>query len=189
MQFGLYNYAAQSLVCTVGGKNQLRRMAKKVIDNKTSRQQTLLRLLEDEILSSQEDVVRRMQECGYVATQPSISRDFRELGIVKLSGRYVCVPREGQQRYARREPQAEVNPWMLIRSLSPAGAHMLVARTEVGAAALVATELDKAGLRDIVGTIAGDDTVFIAVPGEAAQRRIEQRLRIFGVQLNPTLRA
>ena len=150
----------------------------KQIETKTLRQKTLLDLLANESLSSQEEVVRRMKESGFNATQPSISRDFRELGIVKLGGQYLAV--DSKEASQSLPPETAVNPWALIEELMPAGPHLLVAKTKIGAASLIATQLDNAGLRDIVGTIAGDDTIFVAVPGEAAQRRIEHRLRVFG---------
>ena len=150
----------------------------KQIETKTLRQKTLLELLASEALSSQQEVVRRMNESGFSATQPSISRDFRELGIVKLGGRYLAV--DSKEESLELSSETRVNPWALIVELLPAGPHLLVAKTKIGAASLIATQLDSAGLRDIVGTIAGDDTVFVAVPGEAAQRRIEHRLRVFG---------
>lgn len=151
-----------------------------VVESKAMRQRTLLSILNEEKLGSQDAVVARMKESGFCATQPSISRDFRELGIVKLSGRYVTL-----EDSTTVDPldldTSSVNPWVLIDELLPAGSHLLIAKTKIGAASLIATQLDNAGMRDIIGTIAGDDTVFIAVPGEAAQRRIEQRLRVFGL--------
>ncbi len=110
---------------------------------------------------------------GIETNQSSISRDVRELGLVRVGGRYVP---------AARLVEADIDgPGIydseLITSLKPVGANLIVIHTHLGAAQVVAVELDRREWPEIVGTIAGDDTVFIAVGSRAAQGRVLARIR------------
>lgn len=143
------------------------------MESKVERQRELIELLENRVFRSQGQVVQAMQERGFNVTQPSISRDFRELGVVKMSGRYLPVDRPGARML---HDKLDVNPLSLITSVSTAGPHLLVVMTHVGAASVVGLAIDSLELHEIVGTIAGDDTVFIAATGEGGQERVLQML-------------
>lgn len=121
----------------------------------------------------QEDLVARLRQEGFEATQSSVSRDLRELGAAKIAGRYV-VPSPAAGSRAPH-PVAEIAH--LLRAVHAAGPHLTVLLTETGAAQTVGIALDRAGWTEIAGTIAGDDTVFAATARPRDQSRVLHRLR------------
>ena len=140
------------------------------MEERHRRQSTLLELLASRPLSTQGEVVSAMVASGFDLTQPSISRDFRELGIAKVGGRY--------QQLAEQVGLAPVTSFPpLLISVEVAGPHMIVLRTSPGGANAVAAAVDAEALPGVVGTVAGDDTIFLALRSRAAQRRAVQWLR------------
>jgi transcriptional regulator of arginine metabolism len=129
---------------------------------KSERQKKLLRLIRAKPIETQEDLRAHLERAGIPATQSSVSRDLDELGIVKQHGRYTLPRANGSARG--------------LLSLDLSGANLIVARTEPGLASAVAVELDAAGITEIVGTLAGEDTVFIAVVDEKSQRTGMKRI-------------
>jgi len=125
---------------------------------KDERQHKLLNLIRAKAVSTQGELAERLERAGFAATQSSISRDLEELGVVKRRGRYV-VP-QATNGAARRG----------LVSLDTAGDALVVARCEPGMASAVAVEIDRAPIDEIVGTLAGEDTIFIAVTERRAQR-------------------
>lgn len=121
-------------------------------------------------LRRQEDLVARLAEEGFEVTQSSVSRDLRELGVAKVAGRYV-VPSPA------RVQGSVADVAHLLRAVRAAGPHLTVLLTETGAAQAVGVALDRAGWSEVVGTIAGDDTVFAATAGPRDQTRVLHRLR------------
>ena len=138
--------------------------------SRSVRQQAILDILEEQKVTRQAEVVDLLQSRGIAATQSSVSRDLRQLGIAKLGDRY------GQARSSANDDNPRP-PGDFVRGTAPAGANLLVVRTAVGAAARVAVYLDRAGWPEIVGTVSGDDTVFVATDSVAGQRRLQARLR------------
>lgn len=136
---------------------------------RTARQQAILDILQTQTVTRQAEVVALLQERGIPATQSSVSRDLRQLGFAKLDDGY------GQARSVPASDNPRP-PGDFLRGTAAAGANLLVIRTAVGAAARVAVYLDRAGWPEIVGTISGDDTVFVATAGVAEQRRLQARL-------------
>ena len=116
-------------------------------------------------LSTQGELVEGLASLGIRATQSSVSRDLEELGIVKVQGHY--APPGLARGFGPRG----------LLHLEPAGDALIVASCEPGIASAVSVEIDKAELPGIVGTIAGDDTIFIAVRGRAAQKAVLNRIR------------
>jgi len=145
---------------------------------KARRQAILLELIDRDALHSQEQVRRRLHQRGFEATQATISRDIKELGLVK---------RAGDGAYQR--PGVDTtNPETALTALEHATAEFLrrveqaqqlvVIRTGVGHAQPLALAIDRAQLPEIVGTIAGDDTILIiardARRATALAKRFEQ---------------
>lgn len=136
--------------------------------DKEKRQQKLLSLIRARPVSTQGELAERLERAGYPATQSSISRDLEELGIVKHNGRYVM-------------PRAESGAARGLLSLDATGDVLIVARCEPGLASAVAVEIDRAQIAEIVGTIAGEDTIFIAVSEGRAQRQVIRKIwELFG---------
>ena len=127
-------------------------------ESKERRQAVLLALLEEKPLFSQKEICEAMQARGFSAAQPSISRDLNELGIIKISGRYLPPTTLSDQI-----------PTSLTLSVHPAGPHLVVVRTKTGAANAVAAQIDDLEVEGIAGTVAGDDTIFLAFHDESFQ--------------------
>jgi transcriptional regulator of arginine metabolism len=123
-----------------------------VMDNRSIRSQTQLQVL--------------LQERGIEATQSSISRDLRELGIHRVKGRYALKA---------WQPVKDGNFLDIagfIQRVRISGTNLLVVVTSPGAARVVAFAIDSANLREVVGTISGEDTVFVATRGEEDQQML-----------------
>jgi len=144
---------------------------------KTRRQAVLLELIDREALPSQEVLRRRLLQRGFAATQATISRDIKDLGLVKRSG-------DG----AYQRPGAEVvNPETALAALERSAAEFLrniervqqlvVVRTGRGQAQALAEALDRARLPEVVGTIAGDDTILLVARGGRGAAALVKRLK------------
>lgn len=136
---------------------------------KEQRQKRILGLIRAKRIGTQEELTAHLERAGVPATQSSVSRDLVELGIVKHNGHYT-VPRAEGGASARG----------LIEMLT-AGDALVVARCEPGLASAVAVEIDRAGVPEIVGTLAGEDTVFVAVTDHKAQHTAMKKIwELFG---------
>lgn len=137
--------------------------------DKTKRQQKILSLVRARRIGTQQELTEMLERAGFPATQSSISRDLEELGVVKQHGFYT-LPSAADGAAARG-----------LLGLDPAGECLVVAKCEPGLASAVAVEIDRAGITEIVGTLAGEDTVFIAVQERKAQRAVMKKvLELFG---------
>jgi transcriptional regulator of arginine metabolism len=136
------------------------------------RRNAILRLLRAGNVARQADLVGLLRKEGHDVTQSSISRDLRDLGIFKAAGRYV-VPPDDQLR-----PNGDFGALgRFVREVRAAGPTIAVVKTAVGAAQSVAVAVDRAEWPEVVGTISGDDTIFIATSGARAQSKLLARLR------------
>jgi len=135
-----------------------------------SRREALRRIISRSPVGRQEDLVRLLGKAGHHATQSSVSRDLRELGVAKRGDRYV-LPDESAPALDDFGTVAA-----FVRGIRAAGPCLTVIRTTAGAAQSVAIVLDRADWQDVVGTLSGDDTIFVATAGAAAQRRLLARL-------------
>jgi transcriptional regulator of arginine metabolism len=136
--------------------------------DKTKRQQKILSLIRARRIGTQQELSEMLDRAGLAATQSSISRDLEELGVVKRGGFYTLPASNGTASRG-------------LLGLEPAGDCLVVAKCEAGLASAVAVEIDRAGIAEIVGTLAGEDTIFIAVPDRKAQRVVMKKvLELFG---------
>lgn len=136
--------------------------------NKRDRQQKILDLIRAKPLGTQEDLRTLLERAGVPATQSSVSRDLEELGVVKQHGHYTLPRTNGAAARG-------------LLSLDQAGDSLIIARTAPGHASPVAVEIDAAAMPEVVGTIAGEDTIFIAVRDAKAQRTaLKQIWEMFG---------
>ncbi|MEK7857170.1 MAG: arginine repressor [Acidobacteriota bacterium] len=131
---------------------------------KSQRQQTLLNLISAERIASQSDLAKRLRSRNFDVTQASISRDLEELGVIKASGIYTLP----------RKPSGATI--FGLSSLEPSGESMIVAKCDSGLASAAAVRIDGARIEEIVGTIAGDDTIFIAVRDGRGQRAAMKKI-------------
>src|SRR5690606_10985927 len=136
------------------------------------RRRVIARLLEQHSINRQSELVELLRAEGFPATQSSVSRDLRDMGAAKLKTGYsLPKPNEIGNEQALRVV-AE-----FVRDIRTAGPNLLVIATEVGAAQRVAVTLDRIAWPEVVGTVSGDDTIFVATAGSAQQRRLRARLR------------
>jgi len=144
---------------------------------KARRQSLILDLIDKEPLHSQEQLVKRLQHRGFEATQATVSRDIKELGLVKRSG-------DG----AYQRPGAEAtSPETALAALERAAAQLLrsvervqqlvVIRTGPAQAQPMAIALDRARLPEVAGSIAGDDTILVIARGGRAAAALVKRLK------------
>lgn len=135
------------------------------------RRDAIVRLLRAAAVGKQQDLVRLLKKAGHAATQSSISRDLRDLGVLKASGRYVLPPDE-----VTRANRDFAMLSRFVRALRRAGPSITVLRTTIGAAQSVAVAIDRAEWPEVAGTISGDDTIFIATASKHAQDELIERL-------------
>ncbi len=145
---------------------------------KTQRQHRVSQILKKEAVTSQAELVRLLAEQGVDATQVTVSRDLEELGAVRVRGAggalVYAIPEGPDDRPAPELHLRRVlGEWMADVTSS---ANLVIVRTPPGCAHVVASALDRAGLADIAGTVAGDDTVLViaseGVEGSALARRL-----------------
>jgi transcriptional regulator of arginine metabolism len=135
------------------------------------RHMAILRILRSGVVRRQNDLALMLRRDGFEVTQSSVSRDLRELGVLKASGRYLLPPDEISRANGDFGALAQ-----FVRTVQPAGASITVVRTTIGAAPSVAVAIDKAEWPEVVGTISGDDTIFVATNDARAQQRLIERL-------------
>ena len=122
--------------------------------HREDRLQLLHEIVSATSVKRQDQLVRLLRKNGFEVTQASVSRDLEELGIAKEAGVY------------RSPSQVPRRTAFGVVSFQPAGDNMIVAKCGSGLASALAVRLDAIHLDGIVGTLAGDDTVFIAVTGQ-----------------------
>lgn len=142
------------------------------IQQASLRRAAILRIIRGSAVHKQEELVKLLRKEGFDATQSSVSRDLRELGIAKAADRYI-VP--GVSDVAAVDPFAAVARF--VQEVRTAGPSLCVVKTTAGSAPSVASAIDHAEWPEVVGTIAGDDTIFIAIEDVRAQRKLTDRLR------------
>ena len=143
---------------------------------KSKRQHAILSLVGRERLGTQEDIRARLAGMGLEATQSTISRDIEELGLARVHApggvRYV-VPGEADAPAPLRMLRHLLDEFAL--SFVPATAGVVI-RTPPGAAAALAEGIDRVGLADVAGTIAGDNTILVLGREGVAPQRLERSL-------------
>ncbi|MDP6581617.1 MAG: hypothetical protein QF681_13260 [Vicinamibacterales bacterium] len=143
---------------------------------KTYRQSAILELVSRHAVSSQDALRRRLARQGITATQATISRDIKELGLVKRAA-------DGAYQTAQAEtPSAAVTGDRVRRAVADhlrradRVQQLLVLKTEPGQAQPLAFALDQAAWPEVVGTLAGDDTVLVLARTERTAGTLERRL-------------
>ncbi|EOT4862217.1 TPA: arginine repressor [Streptococcus pyogenes] len=140
--------------------------------NKMERQQQIKRIIQAEHIGTQEDIKNHLQKEGIVVTQATLSRDLREIGLLKLRDE------QGKLYYSLSEPvgtpfSPEVRFYVL--KVDRAG-FMLVLHTNLGEADVLANLIDNDAIEDILGTIAGADTLLVICRDEEIAKRFEKDL-------------
>lgn len=138
--------------------------------NKAFRQGQILKLIRSKRVPTQDDLARELKEsCGIETTQVTLSRDIRELGLLKTPEGY------RQVEAAPAGPDLETIAGELLQDARVAQ-NLVVLRTSPGNANALAVALDKEDWPDVVGTIAGDDTILVVAPDFAAAEKLRKKL-------------
>jgi transcriptional regulator of arginine metabolism len=140
---------------------------------KSWRQSQILDVIDHDAVASQEELRQRLSSRGITATQATISRDLKELGLVKRAGDGAYV-RPGAERSHADDEQLRRAVTALVRGLERVDA-LLVVRTDRGQAQGLAEWIDRAQLREVAGTIGGDDTILLVCRGPAAAAALEAK--------------
>ena len=140
------------------------------------RRRAILALVGEGGVRSQADLRRRLRRRGFSVAQPTLSRDLKALGLAKAPAGYLA-PSGGVLVSAQAREGALARSLAEFALSARAAGSLVVIRTPPAGAHPLARALDETDLPDVVGTIAGDDTVFVATPGPAAALRLERRLR------------
>ena len=128
-------------------------------------------------MRNQDELVKVLRKQGFDATQSSVSRDLRELGVAKAGDRYILP---AQDAGVVNNPFAAVAKFVV--EIKTAGSSLTVLKTTTGTAQSVAVAIDSSDWHEVVGTISGDDTIFIATDEPKDQKKLRERLRgIFGI--------
>jgi transcriptional regulator of arginine metabolism len=142
---------------------------------KTQRHAAILRVVRERRIESQDELRQALADDGFVVTQATLSRDVRELGLAKLAdpggGAYYAHPHRG----AVRPELALVAPALLV-SVDGVGP-FLVLKTASGSAGAVTEALDQAGWSEVMGTIAGDDTVLVITRNQRQRDQVAARIQ------------
>ncbi|MBG0566278.1 arginine repressor [Actinoplanes aureus] len=129
---------------------------------RAGRHARIVELIRSRTVRSQTELADLLAHEGVQVTQATLSRDLEELNAVKVSGAYL-IPEDGK-RPLRETQQGPARLIRLLRELLTgvdSSGNIAVLRTPPGAAQFLASALDRSGLSDVVGTIAGDDTIFV----------------------------
>ena len=147
--------------------------------SKSQRQHLLAKILEEQAVSSQAKLVELLKAEGIEVTQATLSRDLEELGAVKVrvpvGDSIYAVPDNPTERvlpvdYLRRV----LGEWLVEVSVSN---NIVVLRTPPGSAHVVASAVDRASLPEIIGTVAGDDTVILVAASDTTGEKVSERLK------------
>jgi transcriptional regulator of arginine metabolism len=139
---------------------------------KARRQARLLEIIRSSRIGTQEELVAELNERGFECTQASVSRDIRELGLVKQGGRYAEA--EAASAPAPEELAPQIGGF--LRQAIPVGENLLVIHTISGTANSVAVYIDSRGWPGLVGTVAGDDTIIAVVESRQAGEQLARFL-------------
>jgi len=134
----------------------------------------ILEVVSEHLVTTQAELVHLLNDKGVECTQASVSRDIRELGLVKRKGRYVPPDLPAVVSDVR---ELGIKVGGFLCSMTIVGDHLVVIRTLPGTADSIALYIDHASWPGVVGTIAGDDTIFIAVTSLAAGTRVLAELK------------
>lgn len=145
---------------------------------KTNRQKKILEIVNRYSVETQDDLITRLAEEGYCVTQATISRDIRELQLAKVltsKGNYRYLPPKREEMIIG----AKFNT-ALVESVVNVdhAANLVIIHTYPGLANAVAAGVDRLSLAEILGCVAGDDTIFVATKNEQSAKSISERLHL-----------
>jgi transcriptional regulator of arginine metabolism len=154
---------------------------------RAGRHARIVKMIRTWTVRSQTELAEMLAGDGIQVTQATLSRDLEELGAVKVSGSYL-IPEDG----TRPLREAEQGPARLLRLLRElltgvdASGNLAILRTPPGAAQFLASALDRSGLTDVVGTIAGDDTILVVARDVTGGKALADKLAEWAGHISDT---
>ena len=144
---------------------------------KYSRQSKILEIIEAKDVETQDELASELRASGFQVTQATVSRDIKEMRLIKV------LTKDGRYKYASiREKEGAVNDRFLkiyrnsVISVDYAG-NMVIIKTLVGSANAAAVSIDALNIKEIVGTIAGDDTIFLVIRDESQVQKVIKQFK------------
>lgn len=148
---------------------------------KKNRQMKILEIISKHEVETQDDLIDLLKEEDYYVTQATISRDIRELDLIKIttsSGKYKYTVGAHSSHSQGRNSQMGNAILGAVRSID-FGGNLIVIKTTPGMSDAVAIEIDSVSAREILGCIAGDDTVFVAMRDSLSAEKVCEKLKDF----------
>ena len=144
-----------------------------MVNSVAARRAKIVSLVESGVITSQSDLVKELKRAGYKVTQATASRDLEEIGAVRGSDGY-RLSNSSDDSLSRVLTNEK-----LILSVESSG-NLAVVRTPPGGAQLLASNLDHSGIKSIIGTIAGDDTVLVVSRKASGGAQLAKELLAYG---------
>ena len=148
------------------------------VNMKNKRHEKILEVIEKKNIETQEELAKILNEAGFVVTQATVSRDIKKLGLVKVKGK------SSHQKYAPKAASTLVEYDKYVRVLKDAitgmddAENILVIKTVPGMAMAVAAALDSLRIPEIIGSIAGDDTIMCATKNNRQAKDVMDKIRL-----------
>ena len=145
---------------------------------KNKRHEKILEVIEKKNIETQEELAKILNEAGFVVTQATVSRDIKKLGLVKVKGK------GSHQKYAPKAASTLVEYDKYVRVLKDTitgmddAENILVIKTVPGMAMAVAAALDSLRIPEIIGSIAGDDTIMCATKNNRHVKDVMDKIRL-----------
>lgn len=147
-------------------------------DVRARRQKAIAEIIRGGALGSQEEVTAKLAELGFAVTQATVSRDLDQMGAVKVKRggtmAYALPDQIGDSDWAASRLERILAEW--VQSVESAG-NMIVMKTPPGSAHLVGLAIDQAKLKEVAGTVCGDDTLFLVMRDEVNSYQVAQRFK------------
>lgn len=137
---------------------------------KEKRHSALISIIESQDLYSQDALASELKKKGFDCTQTTISRDLLELNVMKVGGYYRIHAGTGSNVFEKTFLDH-------TEAVKTAGPNLIIIKTRMGSANAVTIELDRLEIKDIAGTLAGDDTIFVAVNSKKEQTQVVNMLQ------------
>ena len=148
------------------------------VNMKNKRHEKILEVIEKKNIETQEELAKILNEAGFVVTQATVSRDIKKLGLVKVKGK------GSHQKYAPKAASTLVEYDKYVRVLKDAitgmddAENILVIKTVPGMVMAVAAALDSLRIPEIIGSIAGDDTIMCATKNNRHAKDVMDKIRL-----------
>lgn len=144
---------------------------------KTARQEKILELIRKESIETQEDLADRLKAWGFTVTQATISRDIKELGLIKIPGNNNVFHYAYPIEFSTQHTDDRLRKYLLDVVISlEISENLIVIKTQPGGAQGVAAAIDRAGWQEIIGTVGGDDTILVVIKPIQMTETIVNRL-------------